>query len=110
MTAFADALLVLHADENVAVDARLEPVIGITVDLLVANGHGVVLSAGNPAQNAFETGYRRSKIGVSVPRAALSKKPVDGDRLIVGDRTFIVRAADPDAEELSWQLDVDEQT
>lgn len=109
MNAFADAAAALHGDANLSVDATFTPKAGSAVELTVAGGTGVILTSADETHDLLGTGARRSRTRISVPRAALVARPVDGDALKVGSRRFNIRGSDPDDEGETWILDVDEQ-
>jgi hypothetical protein len=109
VNAFTQAATALHGDANVAVDATFTPRVGSAVSLSAADSEGVVISAGDETHGGFDTGYRRSRTRITVLQGALAGRPQDGDEIQVGSREFVIRGADPDAEGVSWQLDVDEK-
>ena len=109
---FDAAAAALFGDANLAHDGVYRPKGGAAVALRVAEGRGVVLSAGEELAAVLVAGMRRPATVGSLSRAAVPARPADGDGLEVatprGTRRFTIRAAEPDSEATRWWLDLDE--
>lgn len=106
--AFKVAAASLYGDSNMATDGVFQPRGGSDEDLLVSEGNGVILSSTDETEQNFTVGSRREGSEVaSVHQDAVSRRPADGDGLIVAGVEYLIRAADPTPGDVEWKLDIE---
>lgn len=102
MTAFAAAIDTLFSDPNLGADATYTPVGGSALSVRAVTETRRLDQQFEP----FRTGAIVTAYSAEV-RASEVAQPQKGDTLQVNSRTFKVMSFEPDADKLSWRLDLD---
>jgi predicted fused transcriptional regulator/phosphomethylpyrimidine kinase len=101
MNAFADAADTLAADSNTGADATYVPEVGASVSLRVV----LTLREADPFDVARGPGRLAAGWEAMVPAAQFGAwRPIKGESLIVGDRSFTVETAELDGQSASYTL------
>lgn len=102
MSVFGQAMEVLANDPNLAVAGTFTPAGGGSAACRV------LLESNDQKVDAYQVGARAGAYKAEIPSADVATRPVAGDTLTVGARTFVVRDVEADALGISWRVDLDE--